>query len=133
MDLSRKIVLGITNNFDGSWRNKLAEINKLKIKEAALFLEQVATKKERQEIYAKLEKSTIERIPLIHIRNNMQKDELSFLRQRYKKPHFTIHEDSFKYLDKWRGFHKNFFLELNYDNRLAEYVEINKIGGFCID
>lgn len=132
-DFSQRIFVGITNDFDGSWRDKLREINKLKITAAALFLEQVATKKERQEIYAELEKSTIKKIPLIHIRNNMDKDELAFLCQRYGNPCLTIHENSFKYLNKWKGFYKNLFLELNYDNHLAGRVAVNKIGGFCID
>lgn len=132
-DFSKRIFVGITNNFDGSWRDKIREINKLKIKEAALFLEKVATKKERQEIYVELEKSTVKNIPLIHIRNNMDKDELAFLRQRYNNPCLTIHEGSFKYLEKWRGFHKNLFLEMNFDNHVASMVEVDKIGGFCID
>ncbi|MFA6383627.1 MAG: hypothetical protein WCX17_04370 [Parcubacteria group bacterium] len=132
-NFSKRILVGITSNFDGSWRDKIREINEFKIEEAALFLEQVTTKKERQEIYAELEKSTIKNILLVHIRNNMDKDELAFLCQRYNNPCLTIHEDSFKYLDKWRGFHKNLFLELNYDNHLTRQVEVDKIGGFCVD
>ncbi len=132
-DFSQRIFVGITNDFDGSWRDKLREINKLKITTAALFLEQVATKKERQEVYAELEKSTIRKIPLIHIRNNMARDELAYLCEKYDNPCLTIHEESFKYLDKWKGFYKNLFLELNYDNHLAGQVAVDKIGGFCID
>jgi len=133
MDFSKKIFVGITNNDDGSWRSKLEEIKKFELTEAALFLEQVATKEERKEVYAELEKAGIKRIPLVHIRNEMDKDELSYLCQRYDNPCLTIHESSFKYLDKWRGFHKNLFLEMNKDNHVAGNIDVSKIGGFCVD
>lgn len=85
-NFTKRIFVGITNNFDRSWHDKLEEIKKLKIKEAALFLEQVPTKKERREIYAALEKSGIERIPLVHVRGNMGQDELAYLCKKYHNP-----------------------------------------------
>jgi len=133
MNLKNKIFVGITSNFDGTWRNKLEEINKLQITEVALFLEQLPTRKERDEIYQELEKSCLKKIPLIHIRSDMEKEELEYLCQRYDNPYFTIHEVDFNDLEKWKGFYKKLFLELNYDNHLDGPLEVEKIGGFCID
>lgn len=131
-NISRKIVVGITGKTDESWREKMDEIERLGIKEAALFLEQY-TSRQRREIYEALESSVLKKIPLIHAKNDMSREEFSFLDKKYNKPYFTIHEDSFRYLDKWQGFHKKLFLEFNFDNHLAHLVDVKKIGGFCVD
>jgi len=63
----------------------------------------------------------------------MEKEELTFLARNFGSIYFTIHEDSFKFLKKWRGFYKYLFLEMNTDNLVSRSVKINKIGGFCVD
>lgn len=130
--LSKKILFSITGSKDKDWKSKLAKIEKHKIKKIALFLE-IFKKSQREEIYNALLSSHIKKIPLVHIRNEMTKPELEFLKKNFKTKCFTIHESSFKYLKKWDGFHKNLFLELNYDNCVPENVDVSKIGGFCID
>ncbi|HOY56386.1 MAG TPA: hypothetical protein PLH37_03130 [bacterium] len=60
-------------------------------------------------------------------------EELKYLCLRYKNPCLTIHEDSFAKLSKWDGFHKNLYLEMNYDNNISSQVDLDKIAGFCID
>ncbi len=129
---SRIITVSITGYRDEQWRSKLKEIEKFKISRASLFLERF-TKRQRDKIYQALLKSKIKEIPLVHIRNDMARDELVFLAKKYRRPYFTIHESSFKYLDKWRGFHKNLYLEMNYDNYVSAKVKVGKVGGFCVD
>lgn len=131
-NFSKIITVGITGYKDKQWRDKLKEIEKFKISRASLFLERF-TKRQRDKIYRALLKSKIKEIPLVHIRNDMTRDELVFLAKNYNQPYFTIHESGFKYLDKWRGFHKNLYLEMNYDNYVSAKVKVEKIGGFCVD
>jgi hypothetical protein len=63
----------------------------------------------------------------------MNRQELTYLSKRYNNPYLTIHEDSFKYLKKWQGFHKHLYLEMNMDDHLRTMVKVEKIGGFCVD
>ena len=130
--LSKRILISITGRKPADWKNKLLEIEKRKIKRIALFLE-FYTKAQRKKIYEALLSSNIKKIPLVHIRNDMKKWELEFLEKNFKTKCFTIHENSFKYLNKWKGFHKKLFLELNYDNYVPQITKVEKIGGFCID
>lgn len=71
----------------------------------------------------------------MHIRRDMEKSELEFLKNTYKTKYFTIHERNFVDDDikKWKGFYKNIYLELNFDNLVSKKVKVEKIGGFCID
>lgn len=132
-ELTDSIIVGITGNKDIHWKSKLAEIEKFKIDRVSLFLEQFSTKIQRKNIYKAILGSRIKEIPLIHIRNEMDKDEISFLLKEFKNPYLTIHESSFKYMGKWKGLHKNLYLEMNYDNNVPGNVDVKKIGGFCVD
>ncbi|MCF7910360.1 hypothetical protein K9L16_01660 [Candidatus Pacearchaeota archaeon] len=127
-----KILLSITGSRRKHWQEKLAEIEKYKIKKIALFLE-IFTKKQRQEIYSALLNSNIKEIPFVHARNDMAIDEFKFLIKNFKTKYFNIHENSFKYLDKWKGIHKKLLLEMNYNNQIPNNINIKKIKGFCID
>jgi len=134
VDFSKKLLVSITGREEKDWKEKLEEINMLEIKEVALFLE-LYTKKQRQKIYKALLDSKIESIPLVHIRHDMTKDELGFLKNIYKTKYFTIHEINFQQNDilKWNGFYKNLCLEMNFDNFVSKKIKVEKIDGFCID
>lgn len=127
-----KIYLGITGEKDIDWKNKIAEINKLNLKEAAVFIERFK-KLQRENLYKALLKSSIKRVPLVHFRNEADKGEVRFFMENFGTRYFNIHEDSFKILDKWKGYWKNLLLEMNYDSKVAEDVKVKKIGGFCVD
>ena len=128
------ILVSITGYEEKHWQDKLKEINELNIKEVALFLE-IYEKDQREKIYKTLLKSKIKSIPLAHIRHDITKDELEFLRKNYKTKYFTIHEESFVHdnLKQWKGFYKDIYLEMNFDNFVSKKVQVEKIGGFCID
>jgi len=128
----KKIFVSLTGKTEKDWQTKLKEINSLGLKTVALFLEMFSPV-QRQKIYQALEKSSVKHIPLIHIRNDMTLAELKYLCQRYHNPCLTIHESSFGQLDRWIGFHKFLYLEMNYNNRIPHNVALEKIGGFCID
>lgn len=131
-NISTMILVGITGNKNICWQAKLKEIEKYKISNAALFLENF-TETQRKRIYKALLNSDIKKVPLVHIRNDMDKEELKFLVKNFGSKYFTIHEDSFDVLEKWRGYYKKLFLEMDTDNFISKRVKVEKIGGFCID
>ena len=134
MDQKFNVLLSITGCEEKDWQDKLKEIEVLKIKEVALFLE-IFEKDQREKIYKSLLSSKIKSIPLAHIRHDMTKDELEFLKKNYKTKYFTIHERNFvdDEIEKWKGFYKNIYLEMNFDNFVSKKVKVEKIGGFCVD
>ena len=131
-NLERKICPSLTGINDRDWKSKIKEINELGLQRIALILESFS-KKQRERIYEALEKSSVKEIPLVHLKNDMSREELEYLRDRYQSRYLTIHEDSFSVLEKWHGHYQNLFLELNYNNRIPANVDIGKIGGFCVD
>ncbi len=126
------ILISITGWKTKQWKSQLREINALHIPVVSLFLEQYYLK-ERKAIYKSLLNSCIKEIPLVHIRDDNTKQELNFLKQNYKTKYFTIHEHNFRHLQRWKGFLSSLYLEMNYDNHVPKNVNMNKIGGFCVD
>ena len=131
-NLSKRILLSITGEKRVDWKNKLKEVKKLKLKKVALFLECYSSK-ERKLIYAALLNSGIKQIPFVHARYDMKKWEYVFLIKRFKTKYFNLHSDLFKKLKNLNGIHKKILLELSYENHLHRNMDLNKIGGFCID
>ena len=132
--MKTNILVSITGDTQKEWQDKLKKNNDLKIQEIALFLE-IYEKNQREKIYKALLKSTIKNIPLVHIRHDMKKAELEFLQKKYKTKYFTCHEENFAHHDveHWKGFYKHIYLEMNFDNFVSKTVQVEKIGGFCID
>ncbi len=56
-----------------------------------------------------------------------------FLEAKFKTKYFTVHENSFNFLSKWPGFEDKIFLEMDYNNSISKKVDVEEIGGFCID
>jgi len=131
-NFSNRILVGITGFRDIHWKSKLDEIERFKVSKVSLFLERF-NQKQRKKIYKALLDSKIKEIPLVHIRNDMKREELIFLAKNFNSTYFTIHENSFRYLNKWKGFYKHLFLEMDANNFVSQRVKVNKIGGFCVD
>ena len=129
---SKKIFLSITGESNIDWQSKLDEINHRKINEVAVFLERF-DKKERDNFYRFLLKSSVKKIPFVHLRDDVSKEEIQFFINKFKTDYFNIHEDHFKHMDKWKGFWNRLYLEMNYDSKISKDVKVRKIGGFCVD
>ena len=129
---TKQLIVSITGRKKKDWQNKLKEINQYQIKEIGLFLE-IFSPRERAGLLEALKNSCVKRIPLVHIRSDTTKKEIAYLKKNFQSKYFTIHESHFHILKKWRGFFKNLYLEMNTDNYIAKYVNVEKIGGFCID
>lgn len=130
--LEKIILVGITGKTSNDWQSKFKSIKKLGIIKVALFLEMFPLK-QRLEIYNALLASNIKEIPMVHIRDDMSREEIQFLFDNFKSRYFTIHPDHFKVLKNWRGFYKNLYLELGASNKIDKSVKMKKIGGFCVD
>ena len=129
---SKKIFLSITGESNIDWQSKLDEINHRKINEVAVFLERF-DKKERDNFYRFLLKSSVKKVPFVHLRDDIAKEEIQFFIDKFKTDYFNIHEEHFECLDKWKGFWNKLYLEMNYDSQIAKKVKVRKIGGFCVD
>jgi hypothetical protein len=128
----KRIFLGITGEKQSDWESKLKDISSLGLTEAALFLEKF-NQSQRKKIYRTLLGSSLKNIPLCHIRNDMEVEELVFMEAKFKTKYFTVHENSFSFLDKWPGFEKKIYLEMDYNDAVSNKVSISRIGGFCVD
>ncbi len=127
-----KIYPSITGNSFRELESKIEEAEESGIFEIPLFVQRIS-EPERREIYNKLKKSSISEIPLVHIRNKMDLWELKFLKKKFNTTYFTIHESGFSYLEKWKGFEKDLYLEMSTDDIVNENVKVEEIGGFCVD
>ena len=126
------IIVGLTGSDSRECQRKIAAAARLRLPVVALFLERLDPE-ERCRVYAALEKSGLKNIPLVHIRLDMSREELVMLSQKYKTKYFTIHEDHFAVIKKWRGFYRNLYLEMTTDDYVAANVKVEQIGGFCVD
>lgn len=134
LDFEKRILVSITGSTNHDWQSKLKEIKKFKLTKIALFVETFRREQQRWKIYEALKKSCVKKIPFVHIREDVKKGELKYLQKNFGTKHFNIHEVHYgKIIKKWRGWYKQLYLELNYDNKLAKKVDVKKIGGFCID
>ena len=131
-NLLQKITPSITGHNSLQLNRKIGEAEKFKIFSIPLFFERLSIS-ERDKVYSRLEKSSIKKIPLVHIREDMSVEELDFFKRKYKTKYFTIHEDHFEILKNWKGFYKDLYLEMNKDNIVDKNVIVEKIGGFCVD
>ena len=130
--VSRRILPGITGKTSFDLQKKIFEAQKLKIKKVALFLE-FLNKKERKKIYSTLLGSKIKKIPFCHIRHDMSKQELIFLRKKFKIKYFNTHEDYYKHKKEWKDFSNKMLIEFNYNNKIPKELDISQVAGFCID
>lgn len=90
--MDHKIILpGLTTTSGSDWRAKIREIDRLRIREVALFPTCLESG-EREELYRRLEETKLESIPHVHLRGeDMAPRELDFLVSRYHAQVFNIH------------------------------------------
>ncbi len=130
--MRKSLLVSITGDKNEHYIDKIKEINERNISVVSLFLERFLPH-QRDEIYKMLDESAVKEIPLVHARDDMKKDEFVFLSKKYNTQYFTIHENHFDILPRWKGLENKLFLEMNTDNMVAENVKVEKIGGFCVD
>jgi len=128
-----KILLSITSTGrNKDFTKKTQQLEELKVEEIALFLTAI-NYDERQELYHLLEKSSINKIPFVHLRNDMEVPEIDYLAQRFKTEIFNIHGSNSLYpftmdLSKYA---RQIYLETQF--HLLKEEEIKHFAGICLD
>jgi len=127
----RKILVTITTTHRSNWRKKIREIDELNIKEAALFLTGLNSQ-ERKECYQLLKKTTLIKIPFVHLKSDMAPWELKFLIKNYQSKIFNIHSETQHPLEHNLSLYSNQIYIENTDCLLNE-KEVQKWAGICLD
>lgn len=126
-----KLLPNITTITPGKWRERIKEVKKFKLTEIAVF-PTCLKEKERKELYELLKETSVKKIPLVHIRNDMQLWELKYFKKTYGTKFFSTHTArEYPPLFDYGKLQKSVCIENNYQSFDEE--EIKKFGGICLD
>lgn len=133
--MAKKILLGLTTITPGEWREKVKEIDELGIKELSLF-PTCLNAGERKELYRLLEKTGLEKIPHVHLREqDFSQTEIDYLVDTYEVEVFNIHStaDTPVFIKKFFPIRKKVFIEnIHYIPDNFEEL-LKQTGGLCLD
>lgn len=132
MENKHEILLGLTTTPGSDWRGKVAEIKKFGITKIALFPTFIESN-DRKELYGLLEQITELSIPHVHLRSDMELDEVTYLSERFGVEVFNKHSAKGKYTypDSYKYFNNQLYIENTYFN--PDPQELVSLGGLCID
>ncbi len=126
-----KILPTITTTCGSDWRSKIDEIDQLKIEEIALF-PTCLEKKERKELYRLLGKSRLKRVPYVHLKNDMDIEEIDYVVQNFGTEIFNVHTSrEFPFFYDYSKYRDIIYIE-NVYFPLSE-KEIENFAGVCLD
>ncbi|PIP23105.1 MAG: hypothetical protein COX37_00425 [Candidatus Nealsonbacteria bacterium CG23_combo_of_CG06-09_8_20_14_all_39_17] len=127
----RKIIPAITTTSGSDWRGKVKEVINIGLEEVCLF-PTCLEKKERQELYQLMEKTKIKKILFVHIRGDMDLEELDFLIERFGTQVFNIHSQSeYPMIYDYSKYKDILFIENTFSPLNEE--ELKNFGGICLD
>lgn len=128
-----KFLPTITTAGSSNWKDKIREINDMKLEEVALFLTGM-TKDQRKFLYDLIKTSSIKRIPMVHLKDDMTIDELEFLAKEYDTRVFNTHSEKEYAIDnKWLVKYRELICIENTHNSPLDEMEIKNYGGICLD
>jgi len=115
----------------GDWKAQIEEIKKLGLKEIALFPTAIE-KEERYKLYAALREINLDRIPFVHLRTDMELEEVDYLVEHFHAEVFNLHTSiNWPQQYDYSKYAKKIFIEN------GPYVpteeELKKFGGLCLD
>jgi hypothetical protein len=87
-----KIYPSITTT-DNKWKESIKEVKDLKLSEICFFPTCLGIK-ERKEAYKLLEQTSLEFIPLVHLRHDFKSEEIKYFNKRFKTQMFNIHSQA---------------------------------------
>jgi hypothetical protein len=128
-----KFFPSITTGNNSNWREKIKEADFLRLEEVAIF-PTFLDKIERKSFYDLIERSSIKRIPLVHLREDMTIEELDFLVDKYETKVFNTHSSrEFNIENQWLiKYGKMIYIENTHSSPL-DSDEIKKYAGICLD
>jgi len=126
-----KILPGLTTTSGSDWREKIREIDRLGVRELALF-PTCLPPAERKTMYELLEQTGLETIPHVHLRNDFTRQELEYLTEKYQTRVFNTHsEKQFKILDDWSDWMDRIYIENA--TFIPDRAELERFAGLCLD
>ena len=138
----KKLYLGLTTTSKSDWRAKIKEVAKFKIKELSLFPTFLKIN-ERKELYEKLDKTNLKKIPHVHLRDDMESWEPEFFIKRYKTEVFNIHasQNFVSFLKSNKEYLSMIYVENCYGNlhanqklfSLEKMIQNESVAGVCLD
>lgn len=126
-----KVLVSITTAFNPDWREAIAAVKDLEIKEIALFLTALKPD-ERKECFAALKEIPQIRVPFCHARSDMKKEEYKYMIDNFGTELFNTHaEVEFPRDPDMKLFMDKMLLE----NTLAftNIDEVKNYKGLCLD
>jgi len=134
-----KVLVSITT-CSNNWQDKIKEAKKLKLTELAFFPTCLRDKKTRLKAYKLLENTSIKNIPFVHLRGNMDIDEIEYLIKRFNTKVFNIHSKVEHAPEYDLSKYKNEIYVENHpgytstsEDYLIEENMIKKYAGICLD
>lgn len=130
---NKKILLGLTTTPRSDWREKTREIDRLGLKEVALFPTFIPLS-QRRKLYHLLEKTKLEKIPHVHLRDDMEEWEIAYFFNHWKTEVFNIHpNERFLSLANNRKWQSRIFVENHsrIDKTFRKMLAL--CGGVCLD
>ncbi len=135
---NRKILVSLTTlsniskqNLDSSWESKIEEIKESNLEEMALFLTGL-DKKERAKLYNAIENTSIKSIPHVHLRTDMEQDELEYLDKKFHVRAFNLHSTSvWPLIHDYGKYVSKIYIE-NVET-VPNEDELKIFGGLCVD
>ena len=113
------------------WMDKIDEINRLELEEIAIFPTCLDAEK-RKKLYGMLERSSVKRIPYVHLRCDMDIAEMEYLMRRFETKVFNIHTSrEFPFQCDYSKYAGLIYVENIYYPLDEE--EIKKFAGICVD
>lgn len=122
-----ELLLGLTTTEHSNWQDKVREIKELNIPKISLFLTGLNLQK-RVELYQQLQNVNV-RIPVVHLRHDMTREEINHLQKRFGTHMFNIHPGT--YSIEWEGIRNLIYIE-NAGQRLVDN-DLVGFAGLCID
>jgi len=122
----------VTTTFNANWKGKIKEVEMFDLKEVALF-PTCLDKNERREMYNLLSKTSIKSIPFVHLRDDMEVQELEFFIKEYNTQMFCVHSaKEYPIPGEWIKYSSIIAIE-NTSAGGFEENEVKRFGGLCLD
>lgn len=127
-----EFLTAITTTFGSDWKKQIREIDHLGLEKTALFLTGLL-KEQRQELCCLLEKTKLKRIPLVHLRSDMEVGELDWLVRNYQTQVFVLHSFlEYPILFDYTKYQDRIYIE-NTRFRYFKEEAIKGWAGICLD
>jgi len=120
--------------FFSDWRAKIKKAQELGLKELGFFLT-CLEEKERKEAYDLFIKAGIKNIPFVHLRTDMDFEEIGYLLKTFNTQIFNIHS-IFEYSPHLHDYSKSGYKDRIFIENIFHPIdeeEIRKYGGICLD